>query len=92
MFINQFCIVRTYSAGIHMGILKQVNGTAVYLENALRLWRWQGAFTLNEVSLNGCAESSRISAAIPRILLTQGIEVLPCSEMARENLSRSRNG
>lgn len=90
--IGEFCIVRTYSAGVHMGVVKEVSGTAVYLENALRLWRWYGAFTLSEASVNGVGEQSRISCAVPKILLTQGIEVIPCSEKAIANLTRSRNG
>lgn len=89
--IGQFVIVRTYSAGVHMGTLVSCNGTAVKLDNARRLWRWSGAFTLNEASQKGVSEDSRISAPVPTILLTQAIEVIPCSEKARKNLSRSRN-
>ncbi len=91
-FIGEFVIVRTYSAGVHMGILEECNGTAVILKDARRLWRWHGAFTLSEVSQNGCAEESRISQSVPMILLTQAIEVIPCSAKAEKNLKRSRNG
>lgn len=90
--IGEFCIVRTRSAGTHMGILESMNGTAVLLSNARRLYQWFGAFTLSEVSLHGCDETSRISESVPKILLTEAIEVIPCSEIARKNLSRSRNG
>lgn len=90
--IGEFVIVRTYSAGVHMGTLRECNGTAVTLENARRLYRWSGAFTLNEVSQYGVGEDSRISQSVPKILLTQAIEVIPCSDTAKANLSRSRNG
>ncbi len=90
--IGQFVVVRTYTAGVHMGTLKEMSGTAVLLEDARRLWRWNGAFSLNEVSQKGVAETSRISEPVPAILLTQAIEVLPCSPQAKKNLSRSRNG
>lgn len=90
--IGEFVIVRTYSAGVHMGVLRESSGTAVVLEDARRLWRWNRAFTLNEVSQHGVGEESRISSPVPRILLTQAIEVIPCSETAKANLSRSRNG
>lgn len=90
--IGKFCIVRTYSAGVHCGTLIESAGTAVRLTDARRIWRWQGAFTLHEMSIHGCAEESRISEPVPEILLTQAIEIIPCSLTAAANLSRSRNG
>lgn len=88
--IGQFVLVRTYSAGVHVGTLKECAGTAVLLLNARRLWRWSGANTLNEVSQDGVADNSRISESVPEILLTQAIEVIPCSEKAKKSLTRSR--
>ena len=90
--IGEFCIVRTYSAGVHCGILEECNGTAVLLKDARRIWHWSGAFTLNEMAVNGCAENSRISQPVDQILLTQAIEVIPCSPKSKTNLVRSRNG
>jgi hypothetical protein len=90
--IGEFVIVRTYSAGVHMGTLRECNGTAVLLEDARRLWRWNNAFTLNEASQEGVGEESRISDPVPAILITQAIEVIPCSQKAKANLARSRNG
>lgn len=90
--IGEFCIVRTYSAGVHVGTVVECAGTAVLLHDARRIYRWSEAFTLNELSVNGGGEDSRISQPVPRILLTQAIEVIPCSQKAKANLSRSRNG
>jgi hypothetical protein len=89
--IDKFCIFRTYSAGVHCGYLKQITGKLALVAEARRIWRWQGAFSLNEVATEGCAESSRISAAVPSILLTEVIEVIQCSETAAANLKRTRN-
>jgi hypothetical protein len=80
--IGKYVIVRTYSAGVHCGILAARSGTEVVLANARRIWRWEGAFTLSEISLSGLASSSRLSAAVPSILVTEAIEVLPCSPEA----------
>jgi hypothetical protein len=90
--IGEFVIVRTRSAGVHCGVLKEVNGTAALLHDARRIWRWTEAFTLNEIAVGGCGEQSRISRPVPRILLTEAIEVIPCSDEAEKNLRRSRNG
>lgn len=89
--IGEFVIVRTYSAGVHVGTLAECSGTAVVLTDARRLWRWRGANTLSEVAVRGVDdEYSRISEPVPSILLTQAIEVIPCSPEAKANLSRSR--
>jgi hypothetical protein len=88
--VGEFVLVRTFSAGVHMGTLKECSGTAVLLENARRLWRWRGANTLNEVSQKGVGAGSRISEPVPLILLTQAVEVIPCSPRARKILETSQ--
>jgi hypothetical protein len=94
--IGQFCVFRTYSAGVHTGCLLEMGATPAGMSclvgECRRVWQWWGAFTLNEMALRGVEERSRISEAVPVNLLTQVIEVIPCSEEAVANLSRSRNG
>jgi hypothetical protein len=72
-------IVRTYSAGVHIGTLGERSGTEATLHNAVRLWRWRGANTLNEVATKGVKrnEYTRISKPVPVIILTQVIEIIP---------------
>lgn len=90
--IGEYVLVRNRSAGVHHGYLVEWFGTVVKLREARRLWKWSGAFTLNEIAVHGCDEQSRISEAVPLIGLTEATEVIPCSEKARMNLQRSRNG
>ena len=79
--ISSEVIVRTYSAGVHIGTLVSQHGQVLQLENARRLWKWSGAFTLNAVALDGVNRSnSRISKPVQYIVLTQAIEVIPVSE------------
>ena len=50
----------------------------VVLTNARRLWKWAGAFTLNEVATKGINRAnSRISVPVPEITLFQAIEAIP---------------
>ena len=71
-------IVRTFSAGVHIGNLISENGTRVELANARRLWKWNGAFTLNEVASLGInRKESRICKIVPKIILTEAIEIIP---------------
>lgn len=74
-------IIRTYSAGVHVGTLKSRDKGEVVLLNARRVWQWQGAFTLNAMALNGVdRKNSRISLAVPEITLMEAIEVIPVAE------------
>lgn len=82
----RFCIVRTYSAGVHAGYVKQQNGKEVTLVNARRLWKWAGAFTLSEMAVSGVSKPSecKFATAVPEIILTEAIEIIPCTEKAKE--------
>lgn len=70
-------IIRTYSAGVHIGVIKERDSNEVTLLNARRLWKWAGAFTLNEVAMNGVTrKESRISKPVTSITV-QWIEIIP---------------
>jgi len=84
--MNKPVIVRTYSAGVHYGILQSREGKEVTLTNARRIWSWQGRNTLHEIALNGIGKGSRVSEQVPSILLTEAIEISECSETADANL------
>jgi hypothetical protein len=88
-FAGRYCIIRTYSAGVHCGKVVDHVGTEVILKNCRRIHYWDGAFTLNAIALNGAGDQSRLSVAVPEILLTEAIEILPCApEAARWLLDR----
>lgn len=82
----RFCIIRTYSAGVHAGYVKSQNGKEVTLVNARRLWKWAGAFTLSEMAVSGVSKPSecKFATAVPEIILTEAIEIIPCTEKAKE--------
>lgn len=81
-----YCIIRTYSAGVHAGYVKQRSGKEVTLVNARRLWKLAGAFTLSEMAVNGVPKPSecKFATAVPEIILTEAIEIIPCTEKAKE--------
>ena len=82
--IGQHCVVRTFSAGVHLGEVVAKDGTSILLKDARRLWKWNGAFTLSEVATKGVSKSgSRIATSVPLIELTQAVEIIPTSEAAR---------
>src|SRR5437016_6208781 len=79
-------IVRTYSAGVHFGQLVERNGKEVILAQAKRIWSWRGANTLSEIATAGVGKGSRVSVAVPSIVLTEAIEVIECSPEGAANL------
>lgn len=83
----KYCVVRTYSAGVHIGYVKEFADKhpqhAVLLKSR-RLHYWDGAASLSQVAMDGVNGSSRIAMELPEIELTDVIEVIPCSEEAAE--------
>ena len=87
-FIGRHCVVRTYSDGVHVGTVAYASGTEALLTNARRIWQWKGAFTLNEVAINGIESSSRLSNSVPEIYLSQYISMVPTTELARKSYDK----
>jgi len=91
--IGKHCIIRTYSAGVHFGIVKDVDNKAggqgcdVLLENSRRIWKWEGAFTLSEVAQAGVNSSSRIASEVPETYICGVIEMIPTTESARKKFA-----
>ena len=83
----KYCVVRTYSAGVHIGYVAEFGEKQpqhARLINSRRLHYWDGAASLSQVAMDGVNDSSRIAIEIPEIELTDVIEVIPCSEKAAE--------
>ena len=82
----KFCVVRTYSAGVHIGYVKEFgikNPQHATLINSRRLHYWADACSLSQVAMDGVGKGSRIAMAVPEIELTDVIEIITCSEKAK---------
>ncbi len=88
-FIGKYCIIRTYSAGVHCGFLKSIDGCEVIVENCRQIYYWEGAFTLRELSLNGVADGSKLTAAVPLNSLTK-IELIPVADDCAKKLQEHK--
>jgi len=85
-------IIRTYSAGVWFGNIKELNGTTVILQNARRLWYWSGAASLSQLAVEGTKnpDDCKFTMTITDedgVYLPQVIEVLPCTEDAVNNIN-----
>ena len=80
------CVIRTYSAGIWYGYIDynaKDTFSGVVVRKAKRIWKWTGAFSLSEVSINGIGSDSKIAVELPEIKLNRAIELLPVSQSAQ---------
>lgn len=74
---GDFVLIRTYSAGVHFGILIHREGKEVHLKDARRLWSWSGALSLSEVASKGIdIAKSKISVPVDEIILPETIEII----------------
>ena len=88
---GDYFIVRTYSAGVFAGNLesKSADGRNVVMRNARRLWKWEGAASLSQLAMEGVskAQSCKFPCEVDRIELTEMIEILDCTEIARRSIA-----
>lgn len=79
--IGKKVIIRTYSAGVHYGTLREKCGNEVILDSSRRLWYWKCE---KSISLSGVAaygvdkHESKICAPVDGLWLT-AIEIIPAS-------------
>lgn len=85
----KYVIVRTYSAGVFSGYLKSREGQEVTLINARRLWFWDGAASLSQLSIDGVSkpQNCKFPEIVPSVELLQAIEILGCSEKAQKSIA-----
>lgn len=81
--LHRRCLIRTYSAGVHIGDVIQIDGMEVRLTNALRLWKWEGGgLSLSAVANNGIVKG-RLNYT-DEVYLTNVIEIIPTTEDAEK--------
>lgn len=79
--LGKRCLIRTYSAGVHIGDVVYADGMDVKLENALRLWKWEdGGLSLSAVANNGIKKGRLNKTGI--VFLTNAIEFIPTTTEA----------
>lgn len=85
--LGKRCLIRTYSAGIHIGNVVWINpdnSMEVKLENALRLWKWNGGgLSLSVIAKNGI-KGGRLNIT-GDVMLTNAIEYIPTTKAAEDS-------
>lgn len=86
--IDKEVIIRTYSAGVWFGVLKQKAGNEVILTKARRMYKW---WAKESISLSGVArhgikqDDSKICGELDSVWL-EAIEIIPVTGSAAESI------
>lgn len=90
----QFVVIRTLNAGVHAGELVEHDAEkkVAIVANVRRIWRWDGANTLNEIANHGVAKTSKVSEPAELNTLSDVLEVLHATAEARSNLESAKWG
>lgn len=86
--IGKEVIIRTYSAGVWFGVLKQKAGNEVILTKARRMYKW---WAKESISLSGVArhgikqDNSKICGELDAVWL-EAIEIIPVAGNAAESI------
>lgn len=85
---GKYVIVRTYSAGVFAGNLKSRKGQEVVLNNARRLWYWDGAASLSQLAEEGTSapQNCKFPCEVKEVELLQAIEILTVSKKAEKSI------
>lgn len=84
----EYCIVRTYSAGVFAGYVEKREGKEVTIRKVRRIWYWDGANSLSQLAVDGTLkpENCKFACEVDKIIVTEAIEVIPCTEKARKSI------
>ena len=89
MKIGDYVIARSNGAGVFAGVLINRKKQEVTLAGARRLWYWDGAASLSQLSQEGVKkpENCKFPCEVPEVILTTIVEILPTTEAARHSIA-----
>ena len=88
--LNKKCIFRGDRSGVFYGTLTNVSDDfkAAEIKDCRRLWYWAGANSISDLAIKGTKKpkNCNITKAVERIVLTDVIEIIPCTDVAISNI------
>ena len=84
-----YCIIRTYSAGVFVGYVESRNEKEVVIRKSRGIWYWDGSAGLSELAVKGTSkpEKCKFTVEVDRRELTEVIEIIPCTEAAKRSIA-----
>lgn len=86
--IGKKVIIRGSKSGVEYGTLVSCCGSEVTLHNARRIWYWEGAASLSQLSKDGPAipEKCKFTVSVDSITILDAIEIIPCTDKAIKSI------
>ena len=84
----EYCIIRTYSAGVFAGYVESRNGQEAVIRKSRGLWYWDGACGLSQLAVDGTSkpQNCKFTVEVDKRELTQVIEIIPCTSKAEKSI------
>ncbi len=89
---NKYYIIRGDRSGVFFGQIAGRNGQEVELRNVRKLWYWDGACAVEQLSVDGVTRSNecKFTVVVPEMVITDAIQIIPCSDKAAKILGEVR--
>ena len=86
--IGKKVIIRGDRSGVEYGTLVAQEGQEVTLENARRIWYWNGAASLSQLAKDGTSQPSscKFTVFVDSITILDAIEIIPCTDKAIKSI------
>lgn len=83
-----YYIIRCDRAGVFAGNIKSRNGQEIVIENARRLWYWEGAASLSQLALEGVKrpQNCKFTVTVDEIIVLDAIELIRCTDQAEKSI------
>lgn len=87
-FVGKKCIVRCDRAGVFFGEVIDFDATMIIMKNARKIFYWTGAAAVEQLATEGTKNPNecKFTVTVDEIVLTQHIEIIPCTDVAIKNL------
>ena len=86
LFVGKKCIVRSNMAGVFFGEIANIEGSAVLMKDARKIYRWSGSNTVEDISQTGVLNSSKVTVVVESVLIEKYDQIITCTEFAITNL------
>lgn len=86
---EQYYIVRTNSAGVFFGKIKEASHDEVTMTNVRKIWHWDGACAVEQLAIDGTKKprDCKFTVIVPEMTIADPIQIIPCTEKATASLS-----
>lgn len=89
---SDYYIIRTDRAGVFFGRIKsrRPKHNSLVLADARKIWRWYGAYSVEDIAVAGISDSSRVTRAVGEIEVYAPCQIIRCTKAAAARIAATR--